>query len=104
MSKPIYFKLGSYPEIFKADKKREFSINIDFSAPFKVVEFENGLIVHTEVKRHTYFNRSQTSHSASLYLILEGDTLYKTVADTELAREMLDDYIEHEGWLLIEDK
>ena len=104
MSRPIYFKLGHCDEIFVADKKRQFSIHFDFSAPFQVVEFEQGSNLHSAIYSHQYFNRNYSTHNASLYLILEGDTLYKTVADTELAREMLDDYIEHEGWLLVEDK
>lgn len=109
MSK-VFFKLGTSNEIFEADSYRYFDSGYmrsdDNSGDIHVVEFSASRFRHdgvpVELANHQYFTMMETKHAYSIYLVKEGDRVYKNFKDTRLARKMYPDAIPHKGWLLIE--
>lgn len=100
----MFYKTYNSNEIFETDYIRFFEVGFTEFSRVPVVEYNSIHDVPQAVLVHQYYNHKPSQDGGSLYLVKEGDCYYNAVKDTELARFMLDDYIVHKGWLLIEGK
>ncbi len=111
MSK-VFFKLGTSDEIFEADNYRYFDSGYmkpdSTNGDIDVVEFDHRRFIIDGIppvlENHQYFTRLEAKHGYSIYLVKEGDLIYKSFKDTRLARKMYPNAIQHKGWLLIESE
>jgi hypothetical protein len=100
----MFYKTFNSNEIFETNSIRFFEVGFTEVSRVPVVEYNSIHDVPEAVLRHQYFSRDTQGNRCKVYLVKEGDRHYKAVKDTELARFMLDDYIVHKGWLLVEGK
>lgn len=111
MSK-VFFKLGTSDKIFEADSYRHFNSGFmrpdELNGDIYVVEFNASRFkkdgIPPELERHQYFTMMEAKHAYSIYLVKEGDKVYRNFKDTRLARKMYPNAIQHKGWLLIESE
>jgi hypothetical protein len=100
----MFYKTYNSNEIFETDYIRFFEVGFTEVTKVPVVEYNSIHDVPQAVLCHQYFVRNEHNTGCKVYLVKEGDRHYKAVKGTELARFMLDDYIVHKGWLLVEGK
>lgn len=95
---PIYFKIYNSDKIYKADSHRK--IHISEFGGFDVVHI-NDEYPDEPIKVHRYGSRRPSDKGWAIYLVKDGDKIFKTLYDSKLARKLYPKGIPHEGYLLI---
>ena len=102
MKTPIFFKTYNSNQIHEADGFYYVDVGkVNGKSMIPTIKFFNHLSISDEIRQHPYFMWNEKDAGSKVYLVKNGDILYKVLKDTKLARITYPNAIEHKGWLLI---